>query len=269
MRLPDATQKIAATLNFTEPISVEGSGEVRSLATSFKTMIEAVRQSQDNQRRLVADASHEMRTPLTSLRSNIELLDKIERLPPPERTEVINDVLGDIDELANLMGELVDLASDLGAAEPAEELSLVELAQSVAARTQRRSDRHVRVTETGAQDTFGRPRQLERALGNLVDNATKYSDPDTPVDIVVDNTTVTVEDRGRGVPQEDLSRIFDRFYRAVEVRTEPGSGWGSPSWTRSSRPAGARCSRATATGAAPRRGFTLPAADEANPGADR
>lgn len=269
MRLGDATRQIAATLNFSEPISVGGSGEVRSLAASFKTMIEAVRQSQDKQRRLVADASHEMRTPLTSLRSNIELLAKIERLPPNERTEVISDVLGDIDELANLMGELVDLASDLGAGEPAEDLSLVELAQSVAVRTQRRSGRDVRVTETDAHDVVGSPRQLERALANLVDNATKYSEPGTPVDIAIEHTTVTVKDRGRGVPAEDLSRIFDRFYRAVEVRTEPGSGLGLAIVEEIVRAHGGTVFAHNRDGGGATIGFTLPAADEADPGADR
>src|SRR6185437_15010683 len=75
-------------------------------------------------------------------------------------------------------------------------------------------------------EVIGRPRQLERAISNLVDNAAKYSEPGAPIDIVVDASTVTVRDRGRGIPEADLDRIFDRFYRAVDVRTESGSGLG-------------------------------------------
>lgn len=226
MRLRDTTEHIASTLDFTAPVAVAGATEVRSLAASFKTMIEAVRQSQDKQRRLVSDASHEMRTPLTSLRSNVELLGKIERLPEAERAEVVGEVLEDIDELSTLMGELVDLASDLSQSEEAQPIRLGDLARTVAARTERRTGRDISVQDESPQQLIARPRQVERALSNLVDNALKYSDAPTPVEIMVEGPSVTVLDRGRGLAPEDLTRIFDRFYRAVEVRTEPGSGLG-------------------------------------------
>ncbi|MFC6160226.1 sensor histidine kinase [Kribbella jiaozuonensis] len=224
VRLRDATENIATTLDLTSPMEVGGTGEVRGLTASFATMIEAVRKSQEKQRRLVSDAGHEMRTPLTSLRSNVELLRKIERLPEGERREVVNDVLEDIDELSALLGELVDLASDLAATEPAEPLSLGDLARTVATRMSRRSGRAILVDDSAAQDVVGRPRQLDRAISNLVDNAIKYSDG--AVEIEVKGTGLTVHDRGRGIAAADLDRIFDRFYRAVEVRTEPGSGLG-------------------------------------------
>jgi two-component system, OmpR family, sensor histidine kinase MprB len=135
-------------------------------------------------------------------------------------------VVEDVDELSSLLGELVDLASDLAAAEPQEEVRLGDLSRAVAARTQRRAERDVTVDDATAIEVVGRPRQLERAIGNLVDNAVKYSEPDTPIDITIDGTTVTVRDRGRGIPDEDLVHMFDRFYRAVDVRTQPGSGLG-------------------------------------------
>jgi two-component system sensor histidine kinase MprB len=189
-------------------------------------MVTEVGRSQEQQRRLVSDASHEMRTPLTSLRSNVELLRQIEQLPPAERGEVLGDVLDDVDELSSLLGELVDLASDLSTAEPAEPLRLADLARTVATRTLRRNDRDVSVVDAEPVEIVGRPRQLERAISNLVDNALKYSEPASPIEIVVDATTVTVRDRGRGIGSDDVGRIFDRFYRAVDVRSEPGSGLG-------------------------------------------
>jgi two-component system sensor histidine kinase MprB len=226
VRLRDATHRIATTLDLSTPIDVRAPGEVGSLATSFSTMVAEVGRSQEQQRRLVSDASHEMRTPLTSLRSNVELLRRIEQLPPDERREVIDDVLEDVDELSVLLGELVELASDLSAAEPQEPVRLGDLARAVAARTQRRKDRPVTVDDGRGVEVMGRPRQLERAISNLVDNAVKYSAASTPIDISVEVTTVTVRDRGRGLPDQDVARIFDRFYRAVDVRTEPGSGLG-------------------------------------------
>lgn len=107
-----------------------------------------------------------------------------------------------------------------------EDIRLGDLARTVAGRNLRRAERVVTVEDAAAVPMVGRPRQLERAISNLVDNSVKYSAPDTAIDITVDGTRVIVRDRGRGIPDEDLRRIFDRFYRAVDVRTQPGSGLG-------------------------------------------
>jgi two-component system, OmpR family, sensor histidine kinase MprB len=226
VRLRDTTHRIATTLDLSTPIDVQASGEVGSLATSFGTMVAEVGRSQEQQRRLVSDASHEMRTPLTSLRSNVEQLAHIEQLPASERRDVVADVLEDIEELSTMLAELVDLASDLAAAEPEEPLQLGDLARAVAHRLARRTDRVVTVADDDHVEVLARPRQLERAISNLVDNAVKYSPPDTPIDIVIEQATLTVADRGRGIPDDDTRRIFERFYRAVDVRSDPGSGLG-------------------------------------------
>jgi two-component system, OmpR family, sensor histidine kinase MprB len=168
-----------------------------------------------------------MRTPLTSLRSNSELLRRIEALPVAERVEVVDDVLEDIDEMTALLEELVDLASDMTTAEPTEPLRLAAIAQAVANRALRRTGRLVDVVvEPPEVDVHGRPRQLERAVANLVDNAAKYSADGTPIMIRVTGAQVTVLDRGRGIPEADLGHVFDRFHRSVESRSEPGSGLG-------------------------------------------
>jgi two-component system sensor histidine kinase MprB len=226
VRLRDAAHGIATTLDLRAPIDVGGTGEVASLSESIATMIAALGRSQEQQRRLVADASHEMRTPLTSLRSNLELLSRIERLPVEERQEVVGQVLDDVDDLATLLEELVDLASDLAAAEPVEPVRLGDLARAAAARTQRRTGRAIDVDEEDGEEGPGRPRQLERAIANLIDNAVKYSEPGTPIEVRIEGRSVVVGDRGRGIPPDDLDRVFDRFYRAVEVRSDPGSGLG-------------------------------------------
>jgi two-component system sensor histidine kinase MprB len=259
VRLRDAAHNIATTMDLAAPVDAGGSGEVASLASSFSMMVAAVARSQDQQRRLVSDASHEMRTPLTSLRSNVELIRQIERLPRGERQEVIADVLEDVDELSTLLAELVELASDLGNAEPEEPVDLADLAASVAARTGRRSERVVTVERTGASnEVTGRARQLERAISNLVDNAVKYSPPDAGVQVAVDDTTVTVRDHGDGIAEADFERVFDRFYRAVEVRTEPGSGLGLSIVAEIVRTHGGTVFARNATGGGAEVGFTLP-----------
>jgi two-component system, OmpR family, sensor histidine kinase MprB len=226
-RLRDATRRIATTLDLSTPVNAGGTGEVADLAKSFSTMIAEVARSQDQQRRLVSDASHEMRTPLTSLTSNLELLERLERLDPDERGEVIGDVLEDVGELTALLEELVELASDLAAAEETETVRLGDLARTVAARVHRRTHRDVVVVDHDPVVVEARPRQIERAVSNLIDNAVKYSGPAaTVVEVDVEGARLTVRDRGRGIAPEDLGRVFDRFYRAVDVRTEPGSGLG-------------------------------------------
>lgn len=225
-RLRDTTRQIATTLDLSTPVDAGGTGEVADLAASFSTMIAEVARSQEQQRRLVSDASHEMRTPLTSLTSNLELLERIERLEPAERHEVIGDVLEDVGELTALLEELVELASDLTTAEDSEPVRLGDLARTVAARVQRRTHREVAVVDVDPLTIEARPRQMERAVSNLIDNAVKYSGATSAVEVVVDGARLTVLDRGRGIAPGDLDRIFDRFYRAVDVRTDPGSGLG-------------------------------------------
>jgi two-component system sensor histidine kinase MprB len=189
-------------------------------------MVTALARSRQQQQRLVSDASHELRTPLTSLRSNTELLRRIERLPEAERHEVVDDVLEDIDELTAVVAELVDLASDTAAVESVEPVRLAELARTVAVRAGRRHQRPVTVVDRAPRDVWGRPRQLERAISNLVDNAIKYSPSTTAVEILVDGAGVCVLDRGPGVAEAERERIFDRFYRSVRDRGRPGSGLG-------------------------------------------
>ena len=156
-RLRDVTHRISATLDLSTPIDVDAKGEVGDLASSFTVMVAAVSRSQEQQRRLVSDASHEMRTPLTSLRSNLDLVNQIERLPVSERSEVIADIVEDVDELSALLGELVDLASDLATAEPNESLVLGDVARTVAARIQRRSGRTVSVDDRIGLEVLARP----------------------------------------------------------------------------------------------------------------
>jgi two-component system sensor histidine kinase MprB len=226
LRLRDEAHRIASTLDFSRPPTVAGPSEVVSLGRSFAAMLDAVRRSQEQQRRLVADASHEMRTPLTSLRSNAELLARIDELPRDDVEPVVHDVVADVEELATLIGELSDLASDLATAEEPETVSLAELARLVADRVGRRAGRTIDVVELDTHDVVGRPRLLERAIGNLVDNAVKYSDSTDPITVSVDGGRVTVSDRGPGIPEADLPHVFERFFRAVTSRTQPGSGLG-------------------------------------------
>ena len=226
-RLRDAAEDIAATNDLSTPLPTDGPGEVGSLAQSLSTMVAALATSREQQQRLVADASHELRTPLTTLRTNVEHLQRAPDLPVEHRQVVLRDIEIESRELTDLVNELVELATDRSSTDEEPELvDLAELAQTVAARAERRTGRSISVTHAGDSHVTVRPRMMERAMANLVDNAVKYSPPGTAIDVAVDGPSLEVRDHGDGIDPVDQPHVFGRFYRATTARTAPGSGLG-------------------------------------------
>ena len=225
-RLTRAAEHVAETQELESHIEVDREDEVGRLAEAFNAMLAALEQSRIQQQRLVRDAGHELRTPLTALRTNVEVLARAEGMPPEDRRELLADVTLELGELSNLVTELVDLAIDPGnAEEPVVNVRLDEIVERVADRYRRRSNTDIQVVSEDSCVT-GRPAMLERAVSNLVDNATKWNINGKPIEVTVAAGTVSVRDHGPGISDEDKPRIFDRFYRADTARTTPGSGLG-------------------------------------------
>ncbi len=225
-QLTIAAEDVARTGRLDVSVPVHGSDEAGRLSVAFSGMLGALARSRDDQKRLVQDAGHELRTPLTSLRTNIATLRRHEHMDPIVRESVLNDLDSETKELTNLVNELVELATDQRADEPVETIHLADVARRASERASRRSDRAINV-DADASVVTGQQAALERAVGNLVDNAIKF-DPagDAPIEIVIRNGRVEVNDRGPGIADGDLPRIFDRFHRAVAARSQPGSGLG-------------------------------------------
>ncbi len=223
--LTDAAETVTATGRLDVPVPAGGSDEIGRLGTAFDAMLLRLGQAQQDQQRLVQDAGHELRTPLTSLRTNVHLLRQFDAMPPQTRARVVADLDGETRELTHLVNEVVHLAAAGPADAPAEPVRLADLATAVAARAQRRTGRAIAV-QADASVVVGRPAALERAMWNLVENATKFSAPDAAIELVVDQGAVVVRDRGPGIDQADLPHVFDRFYRAPAARALPGSGLG-------------------------------------------
>ncbi|MUL43907.1 HAMP domain-containing protein [Streptomonospora sp. PA3] len=233
VRLTEAAEYVSTTGRLDYPVPGGGwsgpqhSGdEVNRLGSAFSAMLARLAGAKEEQRRLVQNASHELRTPLTSLRTNVSVMRRFEELPPEGRRQLVEDLQGETRELADLVDELVELATESREDEEPADVGLRELAERVAARTSRRTGREVTVD---ADDTVvhGRPGALERALSNPVENAAKF-DPEgeAPIEIVVREGRVEVRDRGPGIDEQELSHIFERFYRAPSARGMPGSGLG-------------------------------------------
>ncbi|WP_395575385.1 ATP-binding protein [Streptomyces sp. BK79] len=231
--LTSAAEDVARTRRLGVQVPVTGPDEVGRLGRAFDLMLDRLAQSEEDQRRLVQDAGHELRTPLTSLRTNISLLRRIDELPRETREELVADLGQEARELTDLVNELVELAAGQSAGEPPQRVDLARVARDVASLARRRTGRDIGVRVRGETVTEGRPALLTRALTNLVENAAKF-DPDGtgPIEVAVSGPAlegpirVEVLDRGPGISGTDLTRVFDRFYRAADARSRPGSGLG-------------------------------------------
>jgi two-component system sensor histidine kinase MprB len=224
-RLTAAAENVAATGSLTERVEVTGHDELGRLATQFNAMLAALERSVGAQRRLVADASHELRTPLTAVRTNIDLLRE-GKLPKDEERHALDEASVELDALTRLVSDLVELARGEERKLRLEDVQLDDLVASSVERAQARAPQVTFVTALSPTQVRADPVLLERAVSNLLDNAVKYSPDGAPIEVSVRGGEVVVADHGPGIADEDLPRVFDRFYRAATARSKPGAGLG-------------------------------------------
>ncbi|MET9855296.1 HAMP domain-containing sensor histidine kinase [Streptomyces sp. NPDC006450] len=244
-RLTATAERIAATRDPRHRIELPPPGrgredEVTRLAGSFNTMLGELEQSVTAQRRLVADASHELRTPLTALRTNAELLARGDRLTAEQRERASLALGRQLREVTGLVNDLIELARDEEPQLLVEQVRLAPLVEyCVGAARAHRPGVAFRVRAPSASPSRGEgevvvagvPARLSRLLGNLLDNAAKFSPPGAEVEVSLavrgdGCAEVTVRDHGPGICDADLPYVFDRFYRAGSARALPGSGLG-------------------------------------------
>ncbi|WP_405708357.1 HAMP domain-containing histidine kinase [Streptomyces xanthophaeus] len=242
-RLTATAERIAATRDPRHRIELPPPGredEITRLAGSFNTMLQELEASVTAQRRLVADASHELRTPLTALRTNAELLARADRLTPAQRERASGALGRQLREVTGLVNDLIELARDEEPQPLVEQVRLDALVEHGvrAARAHWPGvpfELRVHLPEGGGATAVvpGVPARLSRLLGNLLDNAAKFSPPGLPVEVELTayaggrpGPEVTVRDHGPGIAAQDLPYVFDRFYRAEAARALPGSGLG-------------------------------------------
>ena len=235
-RLTEAAERVARTDDL-RPIPVIGSDELARLTEAFNAMLRGLAESRDRQARLVADAGHELKTPLTSLRTNVELLMACSTpgappIPESELAELRSDVIGQIEELSTLVGDLVDLTREDNAhGRLLEDVEMTEVVERSLERVRRRrNDIHFDVDIIGWQ-VHGDAAGLSRAVLNLLDNAAKWSPPGGTVGLrlgQVDaaHAELVVSDQGPGISPEERGLVFERFYRSTSARAMPGSGLG-------------------------------------------
>jgi two-component system, OmpR family, sensor histidine kinase MprB len=211
-------EHITDTEDLTSRIQYHADDEVGQLATRFNAMIErlqgsrgALDESVRAQRQLVADASHELRTPITSLRTNIE---------------VLADVLEQSEELSALIGDVIELARGDLPITSTEDVRLDRVVAECLTRA-RRDSPDVRFESSFEPVVVdGAPERLARAVKNLLDNAAHHSATGGLVEVIVSQRGVEVRDHGTGIDPADLPYVFDRFFRGANSRHRQGSGLG-------------------------------------------
>ncbi|MCW2990030.1 MAG: sensor histidine kinase [Solirubrobacterales bacterium] len=231
--LTAATEHIEATGDLGRRVLTTRADEVGRLAGRFNGMLDRLQATQGAleastaaQRQLVADASHELRTPVASLRTNIEVLLAGDRIDPDERRALLADVVGQTEELTAVVTDLIDLARGDRPPEDLEDLDLAAIADEAI----RRAALHAPTIRFDARlepfALMGSTVRLARAVNNLLDNAAKFSPPGSTVDVTLRDGRLRVRDHGPGVAEDERSHIFDRFYRGASAAGAAGSGLG-------------------------------------------
>ncbi len=265
-------QHIAETDDLSDRIHVHADDEVGRLASRFNQMLDRLQGSRNAlddsvraQRQLVADASHELRTPVTSLRTNIEILLQTDDLDPEERHAMLTDVVEQSEELASLVNDLIELARGDEPGAETDDVRLDWVAEESLARARRNAPglRFVATIEPALLD--GIPERLGRAINNLLDNASRHSPAGGTVELYAGPAGIRVRDHGRRGRRRRPPYLFDRFYRGSNARGRQGSGLGLAIVRQVTEQHGGTASVANAPGGGALFTLTLPATSPEQP----
>jgi two-component system sensor histidine kinase MprB len=194
--LTDAAEQIAVTRDLRTRIDDYGDDELGRLAVSFNTMLDALERSLGAQRQLILDASHELRTPLASLRTNVEVLHDVDRLPMDQRRALLEGIVTQLDELTGLVADVVELARGDAPESAHSDVEVDELVERAVERARRHWPTVVYMLATEPLVVRGVGPRLDRAVTNLLDNAGKFSPAGAVVDVAVrSDGVIRVADR--------------------------------------------------------------------------
>ncbi|MBV1854409.1 HAMP domain-containing sensor histidine kinase [Catellatospora tritici] len=234
-QLTAAATRIAETRDLSNPLPAEGHDEIAQLGHAFNHVLTRLADARQQQRDLIEDAAHELRTPMASMRTNVEVLIRDgNRLDEADRAALLEDLELQSVELAALVANLVDLARSRTADEPMTAVELNELAASAIGLAEAHFPQTRFLLHAGKPITaLARPTILQRALVNLLDNAAKFGRDDQTVELRLTTVTepvptacLSVLDRNPTIPADQRERVFQRFHRLDASRAVAGSGLG-------------------------------------------
>jgi signal transduction histidine kinase len=229
-RITDVARDIQAA-DLSRRIELEGpEDELKRLADTFDEMLGRLEGAFTAQRQFVADASHELRNPLATLRTNLDLVP--DTSTPTESASLLAAAQRAAERMSRLVEDLLVLAREGTPMELRQPVDLSEAAGQVAEEfAARAAAREIELRgPSGAATVTADPDAMKRALANLVDNAVRMAPEGSAVDVDVGVrgswAWMAVSDTGPGLSPQDAARVFDRFWRADAARTRAGGGAG-------------------------------------------
>lgn len=218
-----------------EPIKIMGSVEVESLAGAFNALTQRLGDMEDQRRGFVSNASHELKTPLSAIKLLSESILSMQEIDEGTVREFMTDINGEIDRLNKIIERLLTLTKlDSGALQLSLKVTDVnEMAQRIVKSllpVAENKDISLRLVTEGEILAMVDREKLWQVVYNLTDNAIKYTLSGGVVEVSVtddaEQVRIEVSDNGIGIPEKDLERIFDRFYRVDKARSRESGGTG-------------------------------------------
>ena len=248
LRFSADTEQVTSALDRPRRLEPSGARELQRLAASFNQTLDALERSVHAQRNLIADASHELRTPISALRSNIQIFLDAGRLPAQERVELQQAIIAELDDLTQLVADVLELARGSAPSAHTEPIELDGIVQDAVARAQRRAPELRFELDIEPTIIVNGSDRVSRAVGNVIDNARKWSPPDGVIHVSLHDGVLTVRDQGPGFDEQELAHVFERFYRSALARRLPGAGLGLAIVKQAAEAHGGSASAANASG---------------------
>ncbi|MBR1584441.1 MAG: HAMP domain-containing protein [Clostridia bacterium] len=221
--------------DFSARVKVRGAGEMKQLARAFNSMSEKLETLDQSRNQFVSNASHELKTPLATMKIMIESLIYQPDMDKDLRTEFMTDINNEIDRLSAIVSDLLTLVQmdSQSVKLTRENLSIAQLIQENAHRLQPIADQKGQTIQLALSDPcemYADKSKLNQVIYNLMENAVKYTQNGGAIKVSLQrqgrDARFTVTDNGPGIPRENLPHIFDRFYRVDTARSREKGGTG-------------------------------------------
>ena len=213
---------------------VKGRDEIAQLAEEFNSLTDRLQTTETARRRFVSDASHELKTPLAAIRLLTDSILQTKNIDPATAREFVADIGAEAERLSRITEDLLRLTRlDSGVLEPpavVDMLPVLEQVMRMMCLVAQEKGTDLTYRAEGTCTVLASRDEIHQVIYNLTDNAVKYTPPGSAVQVSLlhqgDQVVLRVEDNGPGIPEGDLPRIFERFYRVDKARSRAAGGTG-------------------------------------------
>ena len=213
---------------------VRGHDEIAQLAQEFNSLTDRLQTTENARRRFVSDASHELKTPLAAIRLLTDSILQTDNIDPETTREFVTDIGQEAERLSRITEDLLRLTRlDSGVLDPpavVDVLPVLEQVMRMMSLIAQEKGTELTYRSEGTCTVLSSRDEIHQIIYNLTDNAVKYSPSGSTVQVSLfreaGQVVLTVEDNGAGIPEEDLPRLFERFYRVDKARSRGAGGTG-------------------------------------------